>query len=145
MALDSAMLASSLRRLPTNDNDAAVLAGALRSAEMPAVVRAASSSATPPTMALLAARLAAAADAWPQELDPAELDERRRDRRPLYPLAPGSDGEQAAEAAEVAEAAEAEVPPQTGAGVVCAGEPAIDPSRAFESRQGDSEWSNEGG
>ena len=39
MALDSAMLASSLRRLPTNDNDAAVLAGALRSAEMPAVVR----------------------------------------------------------------------------------------------------------
>ena len=139
------MLASSLRRLPTNDNDAAVLAGALQSAALPNVVRAASSSATPPTMALLAARLAAAADAWPQEVDPAELDERRRDRRPLYPLAPGSGGEQAAEAAEVAEAAEAAVPPQTGAGVVCAGEPAIDPSRAFESRQGDSEWSNEGG
>ena len=53
------MLASSLRRLPTNDNDAAVLAGALRSAALPTVVRAASSSATPPTMALLAARLAA--------------------------------------------------------------------------------------
>lgn len=130
------MLASSLRRLPTNDNDAAVLAGALRSAALPTVVRAASSSATPPTMALLAARLAAAADAWPQEVDPAELDERRRDRRPLYPLAPDSGGEEAAEAA---------VPPQTGAGVACAGEPAIDPSRAFESRQGDSEWSNEGG
>ena len=133
------MLASSLRRLPTNDNDAAVLAGALQSAALPTVVRAASSSATPPTMALLAARLAAAADAWPQEVDPAELDERRRDRRPLYPLAPDSGGEEAAEAAEAA------VPPQTGAGVACAGEPAIDPSRAFESRQGDSEWSNEGG
>ena len=130
------MLASSLRRLPTNDNDAAVLAGALQSAALPTVVRAASSSATPPTMALLAARLAAAADAWPQEVDPAELDERRRDRRPLYPLAPDSGGEEAAEAA---------VPPQTRAGVACAGEPAIDPSRAFESRQGDSEWSNEGG
>ena len=130
------MLASSLRRLPTNDNDAAVLAGALRSAALPIVVRAAGSSATPPTMALLAARLAAAADAWPQEVDPAELDERRRDRRPLYPLAPDSGAEEAAEAA---------VPPQTGAGVACAGEPAIDPSRAFESRQGDSEWSNEGG
>ena len=136
------MLASSLRRLPTNDNDAAVLAGALRSAALPTVVRAASSSATPPTMALLAARLAAAADAWPQEVDPAELDERRRDRRPLYPLAPGSGGEEAAEAAEAAEASEA---PQAGAGVACAGEPAIDPSRSFESRQGDSEWSNEGG
>ena len=139
------MLASSLRRLPTNDNDAAVLAGALRSAALPTVVRAASSSATPPTMALLAARLAAAADAWPQEVDPAELDERRRDRRPLYPLAPGSGGEEAAEAAEAAEASEASEAPQAGAGVACAGEPAIDPSRSFESRQGDSEWSNEGG
>ena len=131
------MLASSLRRLPTNDNDATVLAGVLRSAALPAVVRAASSSATPPTMAQLAARLAAAADAWPQELDPAELDEWRHDRRPLYPLAPGI---------EAAAAEEAAVPPLTGgAGVACAGEPAIDPSRVFESRQGDSEWSNEGG
>ena len=132
------MLASSLRRLPTNDNDATVLAGVLRSAALPAVVRAASSSATPPTMAQLAARLAAAADAWPQELDPAELDEWRRDRRPLYPLAPGIEAAAAAE--------ESAVPPLTGgAGVACAGEPAIDPSRVFESRQGDSEWSNEGG
>ena len=131
------MLASSLRRLPTNDNDATVLAGVLRSAALPAVVRASSSSATPPTMAQLAARLAAAADAWPQEIDPAELDEWRRDRRPLYPLAPGI---------EAAAAGEAAVPPLTGgAGVACAGEPAIDPSRVFESRQGDSEWSNEGG
>ena len=132
------MLASSLRRLPTNDNDATVLAGVLRSAALPAVVRAASSSATPPTMAQLAARLAAAADAWPQELDPAELDEWRRDRRPLYPLAPGIEAAAAAE--------EAAVPPLPGGpGVACAGEPAIDPSRVFESRQGDSEWSNEGG
>ena len=131
------MLASSLRRLPTNDNDATVLAGVLRSAALPAVVRAASSSATPPTMAQLAARLAAAADAWPQEVDPAELDEWRRDRRPLYPLAPGIEAAAAAE--------EAAVPALTGgAGVACAGEPAIDPSRVFESRQGDSEWSNEG-
>ena len=133
------MLASSLRRLPTNDNDATVLAGVLRSAALPAVVRAASSSATPPTMAQLAARLAAAADVWPQEADPAELDEWRRDRRPLYPLAPGI--EAAAEEEE-----DAAVPALTGgAGVACAGEPAIDPSRVFESRQGDSEWSNEGG
>ena len=51
MTLDSAMLASSLRRLPTNDNDATVLAGVLRSAALPAVVRAASSSATPTTTA----------------------------------------------------------------------------------------------
>ena len=131
------MLASSLRRLPTNDNDAAVLAGALRSAALAIVVRAASSSATPPTMALLAAKLAAAADAWPQELDPAELDERRRDRRPLYPLIPGSGGEES----EVGEVAAS---PQTGAGVACAGEPAIDPSRAAAARQGDSEWANEG-
>ena len=134
------MLASSLRRLPTNDNDATVLAGVLRSAALPAVVRAASSSATSPTIAQLAARLAAAADAWPQELDPAELDEWRRDRRPLYPLAPGIEATAAAAAEEEA------VPPLTdGAGVACAGEPAIDPSRVFESRQGDSEWSNEGG
>ena len=133
------MLASSLRRLPTNDNDATVLAGVLRSAALPAVVRAASSSATPPTMAQLAARLAAAADAWPQEIDPAELDEWRRDRRPLYPLAPGIE-------AAAAEEEDAAVPALTGgAGVACAGEPAIDPSRVFESRQGDSEWSNEGG
>ena len=131
------MLASSLRRLPTNDNDAIVLAGVLRSAALPAVVRAASSSATPPTMAQLAARLAAAADAWPQEIDPAELDEWRRDRRPLYPLAPGIEAAAAEE--------DSAVPPLTGgAGVACAGEPAIDPSRVFESRQGDSEWSNEG-
>ena len=131
------MLASSLRRLPTNDNDAIVLAGVLRSAALPAVVRAASSSATPPTMAQLAARLAAAADAWPQEIDPAELDEWRRDRRPLYPLAPGIEATAAEE--------DSAVPPLTGgAGVACAGEPAIDPSRVFESRQGDSEWSNEG-
>ena len=136
--LSSAMLASSLRRLPANEYDATILADTLRSPALQAVLSAAiSSSSTTPAMPVLAAMVAAAADPTLGAKTLSEravlISERRRDGGTLYPVPSDWKAQQAPRQQKGG-----------GAAVACTGEPAIDPSRAAASRQGDSEWANEG-
>lgn len=132
--LSSAMLASSLRRLPANEHDATVLAEALRSPALPTALSAATGPST--DLPLLAAMIAAAADPTLEGtlMERARLiGERRQETRTLYPIP-----------SDWVAPAEAPRQPSESAAVYCKGEPAIDPSRAAAARDGDSEWANAG-